>query len=215
MELVPTHYVDLVLGDLWRDRGDFFELAHSGVRIGSRVEVDISTAPEDVREAVLSYLDSNRTLGRDLAAGAPIGPWIVTERNLLSVTQQAGSKSVARGDLAREYEALKQVSETQGVIESLCGSSIDESIFCVPEVSVVEQVGTRTVVRVRVEGARAWPQCLGGAPSANEVERLFTLHTNHAAWRDRQVRRLSRVDVACVELLADPAPQRALVSTTA
>lgn len=201
---MPVHLVDLVLGESWRTDPRWESLARAGVRVAGATEIDISVADEPTRRAVLSYLDRNRTLARDLKNEAAIGAWVITRRSLGVWNQQAGGRSKGRGDLSAQFEALRMISETAEVAEAILGSEIDEDVLVGDNIEVVEREELKTVVRLRVEGTREWPGALGGASSANEIERVITLVANHASWRDRQVRRLARVEVDAIEILADP-----------
>jgi len=94
------------------------------------------------------------------------------------------------------------VPETSLVIDALLGAAVDETTL--RTLGEFSTDGVRSSAEVRVEGWREWPEALGGAASANEIERVFVLSANHAGWRDRMVRRLTRLDVYGVELLANP-----------
>lgn len=204
MELVPQHYVDLVLGEGWPNEPQYKGLTNKGVRVGSRVEIDVSGAGTPIREKVLGYLDRCRTVARQMRRGGDVGEWIITQRRLIDVVQQGGSKATKRADLASELEALRGFYETAEVAEALCASEIDEKALERDGVTITKREGTLTIVTVRVEGARDWPGVLGGTSGENEIERVFTLFANHASWRDRQARRLARLQVDAVELLAAP-----------
>ena len=140
---------------------------------------------------------------------------MVCSRSLASYTQGAGSASRTRGDLHDQYHALREIRETELVVDGLLAARVDEESLVKLGVEVVARGENRTVVRARVEGTRQWPSSLGGGASVNEIERIFTLSSNHAAWRDRSVRRLCRVDVVGVELLADPGPYLAQIEAAA
>lgn len=203
MKLVPTHYVDLVLGDAWRQREDLGELSRAGVLVKNRVEVDLEAAPDEVSEQVLTYVDRCRTLARELERGS-IGAWIVVSRPLVTHVQQAGSRSAKRGDLGEVYAALSECEETLQVLESALGATLEVGGITLAGGVVTSIEGTLSRVELRVEGARDWPEILGGAASPNEIERLFRFYVNHATWRDRQVRRLAKVEVFSIEMLCDP-----------
>jgi hypothetical protein len=203
MKLVPTHYVDLVLGDNWRRRGDLTDLAQAGVLVANRVEVDLEAGPTDVAERVLNYLDRCRTLARELENGS-IGPWVVVSLPLITHIQQAGSRSTKRGDLSEVYAALLECEETRAVLEGALGAALDVGGVTLSGGVVSANEGNVAVVEVRVEGSRDWPEILGGAGGPNEIERLFRFCVNHAPWRDRQVRRLTKVEIFSIEMLCDP-----------
>ena len=198
--LVPTHYLELIVGPDWAVvLGEQVRF----VRVGKRVEADVASCSEELRDQLQAYVQVNRLVGGALASAAPIGPFVVVRRHLSSVVQQAGTRSASRGDLVSELEALRGLSETSLVAEALLASTVDEEALRAMAVDVVRD-GVKTSVEVRVEGWREWPEALGGGAFANEIERVFVLGANHAGWRDRMVRRLTRLDVYGVELLADP-----------
>jgi hypothetical protein len=203
VKLVPAHYVDLVLGDDWRQREDLTELAHAGVKVANRVEVDVEAGPTAVAEQVLNYVDRCRTLARELERGA-IGAWVVVSLPLITHVQQAGSKSAKRGDLSDVYTVLLEHEETRAVLENALGATLDVGGVTLSGGVVTELEGNAARVEIRVEGPRDWPEILGGAAGPNEIERLFRFYVNHAPWRDRQVRRLTRVEIFSIEMLCDP-----------
>jgi hypothetical protein len=203
VKLVPIYYVDLVLGDDWRQREDLAGLARAGVKVASRVEVDLEAGPADVAEQVLNYVDRCRTLARELERGA-IGPWVVVSLPLITHIQQAGSKSAKRGDLSDVYAELSNHEETRAILENALGATLDIGGVTLSGGVVTALEGNASRVEVRVEGPRDWPEILGGAAGPNEIERLFRFYVNHAPWRDRQVRRLTRVEIFSIEMLSDP-----------
>jgi len=197
--LVPSHYVELLVGPNWA------EVLRDQVRlvaVGRRVEVDVSKCDVALQERLEQYVVTNRRVGQQLLDGSAIGPYVVVRRLLASAAQQAGTKSANRGDLVSELEALRTVPETSLVIDALLGAAVDETTL--RTLGEFSTDGVRSSAEVRVEGWREWPEALGGAASANEIERVFVLSANHAGWRDRMVRRLTRLDVYGVELLANP-----------
>jgi len=206
MKLLPARYANLVLGNDWLSRSELAEMAARGVRVGSHVEIDVDLAPDYVREALVAYAEANQQVARSLESGETIGPWVVVSTPIYVATQQAGTKSKNRGDLVGELAGLREMTDVSDIAEALLASSVNQELLASRGVEFIECADARTVLRVRIEGRRDWPVSLGGAASPNEIERYVTLSANHASWRDRMVRRLTRVDVVAVELLADPAP---------
>jgi len=207
MKLVPSHLCDLVFGPGWTDAPALAELVASAVKLGAgRVEVDLDQAPSELADLVLGYQEANRMVASQLEGGEAIGPWIITSRLLVSRVQQAGTKSAQRGDLAAELAGLREIDECDKVAEILLASTVDLEALKATGAELVESTGAKTVVKVRIEGQRDWPESLGGGASRNEIERHILLSANHASWRDRQLRRLTRVDVHALEILAEVEP---------
>jgi hypothetical protein len=211
VQLLPSSYLDLVLGADWRAR--FPEAANGGVRVGQRVEVDLGLLGDDtVIVALVDYQRRCREIARNLADNTPIGAWVIAEQLRVDVVQQAGTKSAQRGDLNAQFDALSLEPESAAVVAALLGPQVDFARLAELGVTVERDGDVKTVATLRVEGARSWDTALGGGSGANEIERHITLSANHAAWRDRQVRRLTRVEVRTLELLADPAASRELLA---
>ena len=212
MLLIPTHYADLVLGADWRGNARYDALLSGGVVVGRTLEIDLDqlggTGADAVRHALDAYATACRRLAGGLAHDNPIGPWVITRRPLVVASQQAGTRSAQRGDLHDELEGLREFEDTERIVDALLGPVVAaSSLYALGATAVAVEDG-RTTVTLPVEGFREWRAALGGTPGPNEIERHFTLVANHAAWRDRAVRRLVRVETAAVELLPDPAPFR-------
>ena len=210
MFLVPTHYADLVLGPAWRSDPQWHELAQSGVDLGlGRVEIDVAgvggAKGVALRTAFAEYATASRRMAGALEHGNPVAPWVIVERPLLIAVQQAGSRSAQRGDLEDELAGLREFPDTGRAVDALLGAEVATAELQLLSAVFTPGEGTRSTATLRIEGRREWGQALGGTPSANELERIFTLEANHATWRDRAVRRLVRVEVTVTEILPDPA----------
>ena len=73
----------------------------------------------------------------------------------------------------------------------------------------VEHEAQRTTLTLNVPNAKGWCESWGGNPESNELRRRVTIEFNHAAWRDRRVRRLQSVRVTADQLWADVALEQA------
>jgi hypothetical protein len=151
-------------------------------------------------DAVERWLQAERRFQFLLARGDEVGSYILCERPLGVWSQTGGA---AKADLVAQYAALADCDELcDGVRVALAGE-FDSAAFGSLG-GVVLDVGESTVCELRSEAGRSWPDALGGGASRGEIERRFVLHVRRATWRDRAVRRLSRLEVFAVELHADP-----------
>ncbi len=212
MRLVPLACAEIVLGGAWSDDPRYYPLVQGARSLGGRVELDVAAAGvlPAVADALVGYADADRSYAERFSAGRPVGPWIITKRRVGSWQQGAGTKSARRGDLHEQLIGLEAHPETQVLVEHLLTSQVD--------VGALERAGVLlrsdekvTRAELTVEGHRSWGAALGGAASASEIERLFVVEANHAAWRDRVLRRLCSLEVWSIELHTDPAPWRELI----
>lgn len=209
MRTVPATAPALLFGD----RPDVLEVLRPfGVRVGARVEVDIDavaiTAPE-VAEALWAYHLRCAGLWRALRNGRPGGAFVAIRRPLADYVQR-NTKTV-KTDLVDQLGALGELEGFQQIADALTDPVPDvarlEAMVGAWGGSVVQEPGTVTVT-VPVEGSYAFTDALGGLAGFGEVRRVLTLTARQAAWRDRRVRRLSRVLVEAEEIWADPSPSR-------
>lgn len=147
------------------------------------------------------YARQDRRFQYLVDAGLEPGPWVAIERDLVDVAQIPSGPN--RQDLVQVYEALTQVGELEPVVRAVLGPVFDPATLP-PGVMVEVDTDDHTVVRAVVEGTRPWDPALGGTGVPGEIERVFTLYVRRAPWRDRAVRRLARVVVACIEIHPDP-----------
>jgi len=111
-----------------------------------------------------------------------------------------------RYDLVEQYKFLANAPFSKDLVEILLSanpelSQISNHSSC--ESVITERSGY--VVSLTGRGQQVWPTSLGGLPSPREVARSFKLTTNYAAWRDRKVRRLTKVESRAIEVWPSPA----------
>lgn len=184
-----------------------------GRKVGEAVELDLVAVGERGGEAGLAlgsllarYVWQCRSFWAGWSHGQAAGRY-VRVRRLLAEAVQRSTKS-CKQDLALELDALMELAGVGDLIEELTGPEPDfESLSGrFSTFGSLTRDGTRTTVTLALEGIDAWPQCLGGAPSAGELRRLLTVQVMHAAWRDRRNRRVTRVRVEADEVWPEPNP---------
>lgn len=192
-------------------------LAPYGRAVGGRVEVDLDAVEEVMPalcQALWAYHCETADLWREVGAGRAAGRAFVTTTRLAVDHQQVTSKA-GRTDLGRVFEDLSELALTRDLLDALTGGdpTLDELLARALDVGGTAcqlQAGV-WVARVPMPGAVAWPDSLGGPATLTETSRDLTLTARHAAWRDRKVRRLARVQVEVGEVWADPARARGLL----
>jgi hypothetical protein len=205
-------------------------ISSCGKGIGHRIEVDIDavdlacpglgTPLRDFADAsahLWQHAASSSPYPADRADGAPGGqhdpagadrlPYVLVRRTVCDHRQATGKAN--RADLVAVYEELTDISVLADLVEELTAEAPDVSVLTdmlsvLTGTVAVSSPGELTAT-VSLDGRYAFPDLLGGVAWTAEVRRRFTFTTRQAAWRDRRVRRLSRVQVAIDELWADPA----------
>jgi hypothetical protein len=195
MRTVPYHLAELAAGP-----AEATTVASYGVQVGRSVEIDLDTLATDHPDLAATITSYATT-----AEGPVTGAYLAVAVPLVSVRQT--DNAAGRSDLVAELDAL-EASELGDVVAVLLGRDLDPDAVCVAgapyQVSHEPSGADRASTTLVVAGRRPWSTHLGGAPSGREVARRFTLHTSHAAWRDRRSRRLVALDIHAIEVLPDP-----------
>lgn len=161
------------------------------VATGTEREVDLT-----------AYARQDRRFQYLLERGIEPGPWIAIERDLVQRSQIPSGKQ--RQDLSEELSAASERPEIDQLFRAVLSSSVDVASLEDLGIEVVEHDDEHTVAVICVEGARTWPDALGGTGVVGEIERRFTIHARRAPWRDRAVRRLAKLEIVAVEVHPDP-----------
>lgn len=189
-------------------------LSSCGRVVGGRGEVDLDAVQQicpAACRALESYHVRTSELWSRVAAGRAAGQRYVVTRRALVEHAQVTAK-VGRRDLGDVFEDIVSAGELGEVLNELTGAEPDEAALR----SLVRSAGGTLsrddgvwTASVPMSSAVAWPVSLGGVALLCEVSRSVTLTVRHAAWRDRRVRRLAKVEVHVDELWADPGADRA------
>jgi hypothetical protein len=214
MRTIPAGIASALLSE----RPDLRAAVRSCGRIvGQRIELDLDAVAGavsvDLAELLVTYYDRCENLWASVQAGHSGPAYAMLRRPLLEHQQVTGKKG--RADLGDVYEALGELPGVAELLEQITAPAPDADVLA----SMVATVGGTVTfpepdaVRAQLclEGRYAYPQLLGGVPWPGEIRRVLTLLTRQAAWRDRRVRRLAKVDVAVDELWAAPADLAAAV----
>jgi len=152
----------------------------------------------------VEYLRRERRFQYLLRNGMEPGSWVALERGLISAAQiPSGPK---RCDLVDAYTAMREIDDLTEIINVLLDKDLDAVAMVRLEnlgVEIHDHDRERSVAVITIEGARCWPDALGGPARVGEIERRFTVHVRRAPWRDRSVRRLSALEVHGVEMHCD------------
>lgn len=171
------------------------------VRLGRRVEVDV---------------DSMRAAGAHDAADTLWTYWqrshIVDGGDLTVVTllhdheQNSGAR---KADLREVYTDLRAHPVTGPVLEHACGATPDpETLRDLLDVagSALHLESGQCSFTVELSPTYL-PATLGGPRLWRETTRRITVVVRHAPWRDRRIRRLSRVLVESIQRWPEPDPR--------
>lgn len=216
MRTVPAGLIATVLAD----RPDLQAVVTGcGRQVGVRVEVDLNAVEAlSTRLAhVLTVYDAHaRAFWRALQTGTAAGAaYTLVRRTLMTHVQSTAKKD--RRDLVEVYEALTGVAVLSDIVDELTAAEPDlDALAGLLDAAGGGQVlpaeAGAVAVQVLLDPNGALPDVLGGVRMPGEVRRVLTLTARHAAWRDRRVRRLARVEVAADEMWPDPAPARAALA---
>lgn len=174
-------------------------------RLGERVEVDADLLIERGRPALAARLLAYEAHCVQFWTD-PLGP-IVTVHRPLAVVAQSDRRGERR-DLVEELAHLRELPDVGPYVHELLRAAPDPARLArLGEAcdAALTRDGSSGVARVVTESPVVALAGLGGAASPGEVSRHFTLHVNWRPWRDRDVRRLVRVESTAEEVWPDPA----------
>lgn len=178
--------------------------------IGDRLEVDMDSLARAAPQLAAAIEAFDRDTQALWASGA--GPFVLTRRDVVDHKQVTAK--TGREDLTDVFTELGHLSLTAELLDAVTCPDPDPAVVH----ALADQLaGSADLtdgawhVTVPLEGAVAWPACLGGPPGHAEVSRALVITCRHAPWRDRRVRRLARVRVHVEEMWADPSRSRALL----
>lgn len=180
-------------------------LQSCGRQVGGRVELDLNAVAQISPDLVGPLREFSAKTHEALADGEATNG-VRTQRWVRDAKQI--STRDKKTDLTRELAALQMVPATAELITYLTGPDPDEEEV----VELARMVGARVErdekgvwqVDVPLVGDITWPSELGGVKYSTEVGRFVSFTVRQAAWRDRRVRRLTRVRVAIEEMWCDP-----------
>lgn len=206
MVTVPIYIAELFKPQL--AAAELTALSDCGRMVGNRVEVDLDLVAAligpDIAEAFYRHYLACRDF--DGRARSGVAATVYLQRTLLDAAQCTSKPN--RSDLVAQVEALEVVPGVGDVISELTGANPDLDLlrvlgdpFHIRIFKKDEQLRTTFVV----DSCLDWLPELGGPASSGEVRRGFDAVTNYAAWRDRRVRRLTRLTVVCEERWPAPA----------
>lgn len=143
----------------------------------------------------------------ELAAGrtVPKGQVTTCARTLVDAAQ-ADSVAMGRVDLNAAFQALCE-------LPGGAGGFFRELLSSEPDVRVLKQLsaafngsfsfeadGRQSTATLHFQGDEDWPEALGGTWTSERM-RSITVNCRYAKWRDRRVRRLTRVVVDAVDII--------------
>jgi hypothetical protein len=189
------------------------DLAGFGRQFGQRTEMDMTKLTKvhpEVAQWSLQYWQRTCHLWNVLQSGRGgvqvLAGSVVLERDLVTATQTDSQKN-GRQDLRAELEALERFTALRPVLDALLSRDLEEDELVRAAAGLRHQLtrdGKRSVLTLRITDPYPWPDELGGPRCPGELVRVITLTAQHAAWRDRKVRRLVEVKVSSEELWVDP-----------
>lgn len=171
----------------------------------TRPYLDLTSVDPEDAVAIVRYYETTQRFWRRLAQGLEPGPYMAGERLLVDARQQSGH-GARKVDLRDIYESLRHIPIVSEVVNVMLGDPVDPRAL--KEIGrhlhiAVDDTGDRTVVDMYVE-QQGFDDVLGGPPAPGEVRRHLHIEARRAAWRDRRVRRLVKVQVWAEELWPDP-----------
>lgn len=141
----------------------------------------------------------------DALHGGTGGLAYMVVRRELSYDRESDEKGV-RHDLASRMESAKSIPGMDHVLKVLLDKELSQESLLEavsPWRGDVVRCDPWTQVTLYIDNAEGWPIDWGGPCARNEMRRVVTLVSNHAAWRDRRGRRLVEVLVEADEIWAD------------
>lgn len=208
MQYLPSFVADLVFPEV--DKSVF-----SYVRLGNRVELEISSLKEEYKQPLLAYWAKCLVFWENPQEGSG-EEYIVIKRLLKANRQQDKAKgSTKKVDLKPELEALEKTSLLEWVPSLFLGPKCQHeeinkraSLFSELTVQSTSQArknsGDGQVLTLVTADNVYWPEVLGGMPSPGEIQRHIEITSNYAGWRDRKVRRFTSLKVWAEEIWPKP-----------
>lgn len=183
------------------DTAQVHAAASCTIAVGSCPEIDLralSWHDAALARTVADYWSATRAL----FAGNGRSSWVGLRR-IVHVAAQSDN-GAGRKDLHGELAALEQLPGLGPVLELALAAECDVDALTAETSRIrgdvtVSDDGSVTVT-VPVDGVRYWDTSLGGPGMPTEVRRTVTFTARHARWRDRRVRRLTRVVVHADEI---------------
>lgn len=130
----------------------------------------------------------------------------VVERTLVSWRQRDNANG--RSDLTEQLVDADKIPLLAELLALVTAKKCDWAVVVrrgfAWDAVVTPGAKNTNLVTFKVSAAKGWPVSWGGNARSNELHRRLELEVNHAAWRDRCVRRLVGVNVVAAELWADP-----------
>ena len=130
----------------------------------------------------------------------------IVERTLVAWRQRDNANG--RSDLTLQYAEADKVPLLGELLALVTAKKCDWAAVARRgfgwDAVVTPGAKNTNLVTFKVGAAKGWPVSWGGNARSNELYRRLELEVNHAAWRDRCVRRLVGVNVVAAELWADP-----------
>jgi len=165
-------------------------------------EVELESAIGVTAEEAAEYRRKQRRFRHLMARGDEPGAWIVVEVDIHEAAQIPSGTN--RRDLVETFEALGAEPELAPLLDLGLGSEAELGALDAAGWEVVHDEATETVLHATIEGDREWSEHLGGRARAGEIERRFEIVVRRAPWRDRKIRRLSKINVVSVQIHPDP-----------
>jgi len=169
---------------------------------GWGAEVELESAIGVKAEEAAEYRRKQRRFRHLMERGVEPGAWIVVEVDIHEAAQIPSG--VNRCDLVETFEALGAEPELAPLINLGLGSEMELEALDAAGWAVVHDEATETVLHATIEGNREWSEHLGGRARDGEIERRFEIVVRRAPWRDRKIRRLSKINVVSVQIHPDP-----------
>jgi hypothetical protein len=213
VDTIPAYVVELYSPQL--SSSLVSELESCGRLVGERAEVDLDAVADRVSVELAQSFYSHYLVCRsfDERAGSGAGALVRIQRQLVAAVQRTSKQQ--RADLEDELAALEAVPGVGVVVEEFLGSRPDLEHLAVlgdPFYISLSTDGDMSVATLAVDAELDWALALGGAASAGEVRRWIQLGANYAAWRDRRVRRLTRVTITTEEVWPEAPDISSIVS---
>lgn len=169
-------------------------LPSAAVKLGERVEIDVSKTGSKIAKVLEAYAKQLQTDN---------GTYFQVDTVMYHDVQRCGPG--AKEDLDKDLQTLTDWTVTAHLIDALLGGdeqvAAEEAALAGWEVKKVN--GGLEVIYV--DEGKGWPNLYGGSGALRETQRKLVINTRYASWRDRKRRRLSSVKVISTSVW--PAPK--------